>query len=78
MPTENRIIRSNPIKESLFIKDPDPEPKRRCPMCNAVESGELRIITHNHDCKHRTHGGRKNRKPTKKNRRRTRRSLKKH
>jgi hypothetical protein len=52
--------------------------KRTCPICGAVEGGTLRIITHNYDCKNKT-GGRKNRKPTKKNRhrRRNRRSSKK-
>lgn len=54
--------------------------KRTCPFCRAVESGTDRRITHNYDCKNKPKtGGRKNRKPTKKNRhrRRNRRSSKK-
>ena len=52
--------------------------KRKCPYCNAVEGGTLRIITHYFNCKNpNKRGGRKNRKPTKKNRRRNRRSSKK-
>jgi hypothetical protein len=59
----------------------DGNDKRKCPYCNAVESGQLRIISHYFNCKNpyknKRRGGRKNRKPTKKNRRRTRRSSKK-
>ena len=50
--------------------------KRKCPICNAVEGGTRRIITHTFDCANKQ-GGRKNRKPTKKNRRRNRRLSKK-
>lgn len=52
--------------------------KRTCPICHAVEGGTRRIITHYFGCANKT-GGRKNRKPTKKNRhrRRNRRSSKK-
>jgi hypothetical protein len=56
----------------------DENGKRKCPYCNAVEGGILKIITHNFNCKNPNKlGGRKNRKPTKKNRRRNRRSSKK-
>ena len=54
--------------------------KHTCPFCRAVESGTSKIITHNYDCENKPKtGGRKNRKPTKKNRhrRRNRRSSKK-
>ena len=54
----------------------DENGKHKCPYCNAVEGGTLRIITHYVGCKNKQ-GGRKNRKPTKKNRRRNRRSSKK-
>ena len=56
----------------------DENGKHKCPYCNAVEGGTLRIITHYFNCKNpNKRGGRKNRKPTKKNRRRNRRSSKK-
>jgi hypothetical protein len=65
-----------PIKE-VYVVD-EKTGKHTCPFCRAVEGGTQRIITHYFGCANKT-GGRKNRKPTKKNRhrRRNRRSSKK-